>query len=200
MAFPRQLPHIIPGKLGSSKINYMVPIISGKISKQHFKVRERVHLKAYVQTGYRWKNQIRQASEQPRDDTAVYQKILKTTGVNFAFTKKKVLDDNEDLLLVITACFEALQMINMITFSHFDLQFRDILNYHEFFIFHLIFILNLTCSDQLSWKCPCPLLTAFFFFATLFENCKLTYAYPNAIETCLIPNYFFFWKTVIISL
>ena len=88
-------------------------------------------------------------------------------------------------------------MINMITFSHFDLQFRDILNYHEFFIFHLIFILNLTCSDQLSWECPCPLLTAFFFFfffATLFENCKLTYADPNAIETCLIPNHFFYGR------
>ena len=129
--------------------------------------------------------------------------ISKNTEDNWSklrIREKKVIDDNEDLLHVITACFEALKMINMITFSHFDLQFRDILNYHEFFIFHLIFILNLTCSDQLSWKCPCPLLTAFFFFATLFENCKLTYAYPNAIETCLIPNYFFLWKTVIISL
>ena len=47
-AFPHQLPPIIPGKLGSSKINYMAPIISGKISKQHFKKRERVYLKVYV--------------------------------------------------------------------------------------------------------------------------------------------------------
>ena len=93
--------------------------------------------------------------------------ISKNTEDNWSklrIREKKVIDDNEDLLHVITACFEALKMINMITFSHFDLQFRDILNYHEFFIFHLIFILNLTCSDQLSWKCPCPLLTAFFFF------------------------------------
>ena len=70
-------------------------------------------------------------------------------------------------------------MINMITFSHFDLQFRDILNYHEFFIFHLIFILNLTCSGQLSWECPCLLLSAFVvvFFVCLF--CFGFFLQPN---------------------